>query len=103
MPPDPVAGGIDFGRLTLPRSGGTPHQGARQGDHCGFGGYRCRVRAPSAPLVTRTHRGNLFIVPDPKPDHERPEFEDVVAALLKVDPDGISGKATKKKAAKPKN
>jgi hypothetical protein len=37
-------------------------------------------------------------MPDPKPD-ETPEFEDVVAALLKVDPEGISGKATKKKAA----
>jgi hypothetical protein len=31
---------------------------------------------------------------------DKPDFEQVVAALLKVDPEGISAKATKKKAAK---
>jgi hypothetical protein len=31
------------------------------------------------------------------------ELEELVAALLKVDPEGISGKATKKKAARPKD
>ena len=33
-------------------------------------------------------------------DNLEPTFEDVVSALLKVDPEGVSAKATKKKAAK---
>jgi hypothetical protein len=32
---------------------------------------------------------------DPTPDEEQPDFEEVVAALLKVDPTGIIGKEGK--------
>jgi len=34
--------------------------------------------------------------PDPDPDATEPSFEDVVAALLKVDPEGITGQTAGK-------